>query len=530
MNGIIELRETSPNHWRAKYQGNYGVYTIKITTDGKRRLSFSCSCPSDYYPCKHIDMVEEAIAERIAKNTASPKAGKDISAGELLKKLTHEELYDFTARIVKNNLDLSNAVLLEFSDKIETKNKNKYAPIIRRGLADVNFDAEDYYYHEFAQDIDILAQWFDKARQRLTEKKVREAVLIAQACIEEYAQWLEEQDSDIGDYICEDYQSAPFEILKQAAAHPEINARDIYVYCMSEMPKEKYAGTMMFDGFNDLLMKVSAKVDPEAFIALQYTLLEKVEDKSSYAAQKILQRIIDFYKTRHQPQKAWQCIEENIQIDSFRKIVVEKRIKQKDFAGAKKLIRDHIGQKERTTSYPDCWDDYLLQIAQKEKDTPVIRSIAYSFIEDHFEDSYYRIYKSAFSAAEWAEESEKLFRHYRCKTNFYENPAADLLAAEGSAEKLIDYIAECLSPDNMEKYHKFFAPAFPERTLDMFRKAIDRYAEKNTGRSCYERIRELFRQMEKIRGGAAVTADMKNNYRIKYKNRPAMMGTLNLKG
>jgi hypothetical protein len=186
VNSIIELRETSPNHWRAKYQGNYGVYTIKITTDGKRRSAFSCSCPSDYYPCKHIAMIEEAIAERTAKNPASPKTGKDISAGELLKKLTHEELYDFTARIVKNNPDLSNAVLLEFSDKIETNNKNKYGPIIRRGLADVSFDDEDYYD-----------------------------------------------------------------------------------YCMSEMPKEKYAGTMMFDGFNDLLMEVSAKVDPEAFIALQ---------------------------------------------------------------------------------------------------------------------------------------------------------------------------------------------------------------------------------------------------------------------
>ncbi|MDR1210743.1 MAG: SWIM zinc finger family protein [Spirochaetaceae bacterium] len=54
MSDILDLRETSPNHWQAKYQGNYGVYTIKIATDGKRRGEFSCSCPSDYYPCKHI--------------------------------------------------------------------------------------------------------------------------------------------------------------------------------------------------------------------------------------------------------------------------------------------------------------------------------------------------------------------------------------------------------------------------------------------------------------------------------------------
>ncbi|MDR1238780.1 MAG: SWIM zinc finger family protein, partial [Treponema sp.] len=75
MSDIIDLRETSPNRWQAKYQGNYGVYTIKIATDGKHRGEFSCTCPSDYYPCKHIAIIEEAIAERIAKYAGEQKSG-----------------------------------------------------------------------------------------------------------------------------------------------------------------------------------------------------------------------------------------------------------------------------------------------------------------------------------------------------------------------------------------------------------------------------------------------------------------------
>jgi hypothetical protein len=47
MSGIIELIQTAENNWKAKYQGNYGIYTIKITTDGKKTIKFSCSCPSD---------------------------------------------------------------------------------------------------------------------------------------------------------------------------------------------------------------------------------------------------------------------------------------------------------------------------------------------------------------------------------------------------------------------------------------------------------------------------------------------------
>ena len=66
---IIDLHEIFPNTWKASYSGNYGTYTIKIKTDGKKTTDFSCSCPSDYYPCKHIAMIEEAIRERIAKNS-----------------------------------------------------------------------------------------------------------------------------------------------------------------------------------------------------------------------------------------------------------------------------------------------------------------------------------------------------------------------------------------------------------------------------------------------------------------------------
>jgi uncharacterized Zn finger protein len=532
MNNIIDLRETSPNHWQAKYQGNYGIYTIKINTDGKHRNDFSCSCPSDRYPCKHIAMIEEAIAERIAKNAKVQKGGKgkEMSAGELLKKLSHEELYQFTARIIQNNPDLSNAVLLEFAEKIETNNDNKYIPIIRRALEVLEFDEEDYYDDEMGPDIDILDQWFEKARQYLKEKKSREAVLVAQACIGEYALWLEQLDNNMIEYISEEYQSIPFEILEKAAVDPEVDVKALYDYCMAEIHKKKYSGLAMLDGFHHLLMKVSAKVNPDAFIALQYNLFNELQDKSSYGAKHILERIIDFYKSRHQPGKAWKCVEENIQIASFRKMVVEKKIKQKEFTEAKKLIHDYIDQfKEQNKHYSDDWDDFILQIAQQEKDTPTIRDVSYSFIKGSFTDNYYRIYKSTFNPGEWTEEFEKLFRHYENEVDSFTNPAADLLSAEGEAERLMEYIEKELSTESLEKYYRFFASAFPEKTLALFRKAIDQYAEKNVGRTYYEHIVGLFRKMAKIQGGDAVVDDMKSQYKIKYKNRRAMMEMLKIR-
>ncbi|MDR2053677.1 MAG: SWIM zinc finger family protein [Treponema sp.] len=526
-NSIIDLRETSPNHWKAKYQGNYGVYTIKITTSGKQTKNFSCSCPSERYPCKHIAMIEAAVFERIAKNAKNKKNGSknEISAEELLRKLSHEELYKFTAGLVLNNPDLSNAVLLEFSDKIKTVNANKYIPIIRRGLDGQDFNEEEYYYSEMGPDIEILDQWFEKARQYLKEKKTREAVLISQACIEEYAAWLEQLDGDMADYISEEYQSAPFEILEKAAADPKISAKELYDYCMTEVAKKKYAGLLVFDEFNDLLMKVSAKVDPDGFIALQHKLLDDVQDKRSCKAKKILQRLFDFYTKRRQSKKAWQCIEENIQIESFRKMVVEKKIKRKEFADAKKLIHEYIDG-ERDHFRPNDWDDYLLQIARQENDVPAIKDISFSFIKDDFEEKYYCYYKSTFSDSEWADAFENLLNHYQRKGGLYADPAADLLAAESKAERLLEHIEKKLSLKSLERYYDYFASAFPESTLALFRKALDSYAEQNTGRNCYEHIVEVLKKMKKIPGGDTVVDDMKNQYRLKYKNRKAMMEIL----
>jgi hypothetical protein len=207
-------------------------------------------------------------------------------------------------------------------------------------------------------------------------------------------------------------------------------------------------------------------------------------------------------------------------------MVVEERIKQKKFSEAKEIVNDYYvakGNKYRA----DIWDEYLLQIAQGEKDIPAIQSIAYSFIEDTFNKQYYLIYKSAFSADEWPEWFERLFRHYDARNSFWDDSAADLLVAENMAERLMEHVREKLSLEKMENYHGCMAVDFPEETLALFRKAVDRYAEKYTGRNHYERIVAAFERMRKIPGGNAVTADMKKQYLVKYKNRRAMIEVLN---
>ena len=88
------------------------------------------------------------------------------------------------------------------------------------------------------------------------------------------------------------------------------------------------------------------------------------------------------------------------------------------------------------------------------------------------------------------------------------------------------YIEKHLHVDCLEKYYTTFADDFPEKTLTLFRQAIDCYAQ-NTGRTIYERIVSLFKKMVKIKGGNEVVREMITQYRTLYKNRTAMMEIIN---
>jgi hypothetical protein len=213
---------------------------------------------------------------------------------ELLNKLTREELYNFTIRLIKNNPDLTNAVFLEFSERIENKSGNKYVPIIHGELAGIELDMGDYY-DEAGIDIDVLDEWAEKA----------------------------------GHYLKE----------------------------------------------------------------------------------------------------------------------------------------------------------YLLQIAQGEKDIPALRSISYSFIKDSFREKHYRIYKSSFSAVEWPEQFEKLLQHYGTQKSFWHDPPRIFWPPRGWRNLKI---WKSTTPSLPPPFPKRLLPCFERPSISM-RRTIPGAATTNISLMCLKK-------------------------------------------
>jgi len=520
---IVELRQTAKNEWKAKYQGNYGLYTIKIATDGEKTARFSCSCPSDYSPCKHIPIIEKAIAKKLASGT---KQGKDggLKIEDVLGSISAESLRKFIVRQAEYNDELHNAVFLEFVAGVKNAKVNKYVGVIQKALASAPTSEDDSYYYEEVLSIDALDQWLDKARGYVKQEQYDEAILICKTCIEEYSHWMCNVGAETSAMFSRAYQSIPFDILEEAAKHS--NKRELFDYCLAEIKKQKYAGTGFEEGFHGLLATLAAKVDPGAFIALQDQLLAGISDKNSDAAELVLRRKIDFYKRLGQSKKAHALLEENVQIVSFRLELAEAKIAKRDFAAAKMLLNDFLTGEGRQSPYlHGICRKLLLDIAQKENDVPRIKELAYGFIKSAFQQKYYEIYKATCAAEEWIAEREKLFLRYSEPKHFNDS-AANLLAAEGEAERLMQYIEEHLSSENLVRYYKSFAAACPEKTVELFEKVIVAYAENNIGRSHYEHVFSLLQKMSKVKGGKKEAADLVAVFRLRYKNRKAMMETL----
>ncbi len=68
-------------------RGRYGVYKTRVTlTPARRCKEASCTCPSDYWPCKHV----AALAETVLKKPESFMDADKLVDG--LGKKGHKEL------------------------------------------------------------------------------------------------------------------------------------------------------------------------------------------------------------------------------------------------------------------------------------------------------------------------------------------------------------------------------------------------------------------------------------------------------
>jgi hypothetical protein len=521
---ILALNQESYNKWVARYKGNYGTYTIKIRLGADNQLkNYSCSCPSDFSPCKHIGMILSKIGIKIASVTKINSDDNETLIRKLFEGNSKEKFFGFLVEYSKYNPDFIQKIKLDFFTEEKIKNEINLNAIIRIGLESVSSDndEDDYYYHHREIELDILDEWKTKAESELEKNNPEAAYLIAKAMLEEYSEWLQYQDSDFMDYIPEDYESYPFMILNLILENNSPFGLRVFTYLKEQFEDSKYlyADYLFFDFFGKLAKTEEQK---SYYLDLLNNVLKKIDSK--YKEERIVKNLIDFYDQNKQPEKEFELLIANLHIDNFRKKVIENYILQDNLTGAKQLLHDKLKEIE-PNHYKSNWHGYLLQIAEIENDTIEIQHYTYFFIENRFDKKYYTKYKATFSEGQWKKAFIALETKYN--TNHFSSSLVELWIEEALWDKVLDYFDKKSGIHNLETYSNHFQNQFPKETLALYKKCLNYYAAKNLGRSHYEFIASILQKIKKIEGGNEMVTNLIAYYLIEYKKRSTMREILN---
>lgn len=133
----------------------------------------------------------------------------------------------------------------------------------------------------------------------------------------------------------------------------------------------------------------------------------------------------------------------------------------------------------------------------------------------------YKELKEQYTTEEWLVKREEIFK----KLPAYAN--VERLYKE---EKLYDRLLACVlnSPglNALQEYENILKKEYPENVLGKYQDEVNKMALHTSDRRHYSSLVSLLRRMQKIKGGSKVVEQIVADWKVKYKNRPAMMDEL----
>ena len=226
---------------------------------------------------------------------------------------------------------------------------------------------------------------------------------------------------------------------------------------------------------------------------------------------------------------ATQFLEQNIDNPKFRRMAIEKALEQKNYTKAVRLAED--GVKTDMKDKPGLakeWYDWLLKIAQAQKDTPRIIEYARYLLIDNFrnEQDYYQILKEHVKPEDWDAVINAIVHEIKAKRRWYDTGlVGTIYIREKKWDKLWEMVKENPTLSTIEQYESHLSKHYADEMVDLYASRILDYLERNMGRDHYQTACRYIRRMIKL-GGKAKADNLIAQLRTLYTKRPALMQEL----
>ena len=508
--GKVEILHYSEDTLEAVVSGTED-YNVSIYSEDGEIEDMYCDCPyaDDENKCKHMAAVLYALEDlpEISEhdtddindliNEASPELMKEF----LIKSMTYDEdlKYKFIRFLKARRKEIS---ISEYKEHLDYLIIN-YA------------DGTDYIDYRYS------FQFFNEADELLTECT---DILIAEKCyydaydiVKYYLYKLSVTDIDDDGNFSIFYDTC-MEIFKEITQSADIETKRRMFNELTDMLSTKlnYIFEMVFDF-------ISKGFDEKEFLLkmLEYTD-KRLEKKDTPERRKkwILYRLQLMDKLNYSDDDILEYSRRYPEFREIREYLTERFIAKGNNEAAIKILEETLGSEVNSIYESQRLHLELKELYKQTNDREkyikelwvILTQLCISGMD------IYREFKSLFAPDEWEEERELLYSSMK-----YQHMLPEYFVEEKLYDRLASYVFTNKNEYLIEEYEKYLADEYHELILAEYAEYLNKSAEQSADRSTYQRWADKLIHMKKLKGGKECVAEIIENWKTLYRNRPAMM-------
>lgn len=522
---VHEPAEVRPGDYEAVVEGSE-EYTVKLSIRNRVITEHSCDCPYDMGPvCKHVAAVifyleQEELGLTQSTKKGSPKKTKTSSSkpskrktiaqqvDDLLGKVTHDELTLFVRELAAKNSLFRDLLLASFAHQYNPdESKALYAKQVK-ALIKVARDRDKYKLIDASGAKYIskeISPMLSLAERYLSQGNHQSAFFICTAIMDELITALllaDDREGALGNAIYAAYNTLSAITCEEPS---EAIRRQILKYCFTSFDKRTFAG---WDWHIGLLQLAACILDTESEVEELFKRINSIPESDEYEIKEVQKIKYCILLEKKGTKVAQRFLEQNIGNPSFRAQAIQDALDQKDYEKATALANDGI---EQDSGYPGLvtnWYEWLLKIAESQKDTErIILYARHLLLNDSIPSlDYYEILRKTVPPEQWTDFVEAIVQETMERKPYYGvDFVASIFVREEWWSRLFELVKKECSLDRLAKYEKPLAKHFPNELADLYAERIIEYVEDRVGRDYYRTACRYIRRMIKL--GARDKAD-----------------------
>ncbi len=493
-------------------------------------LGFSCSCPYDMGDiCKHLVAVFIAIKNGEYKKVkkAKPKAKPEQDIAAVIQSADEDALKMFVHQYANTDTRFKNELLVAFGKPNIEAEMSEIKELVRTAVRRNTYRGYIDYSgcNSMCKDFDEILSLAEKRLHQghaLISFSIALHVLLTSVKLASTADSSSGALTDTIDYALKLIDNC-CEALSDYGNEEE--QKFAYDKCVKEAQNKVFEGwgEWNYDMLRSCTRFVTHKNVDKLYSALDHLAKSYKSWNSYYIIDDKLTRLQAIHRLEGE-EAADNYIEENIEIDQFRTIAVNKALGKRDFATAERLCLERLRREPNEHGVRVRHEEWLQKLFNVHEITGNIEeqiNIADQLLMlKNF--SYYNILKSLLAVkGTWEQEYPDLIR--RCAEALPYNMYMEILKMENEHRLLFEEVKKF--PAMVFRYGKLLAQNYQADIYKIFKAQIEKQVNEATDRKKYANVCDSLNILFEA-GGIDETVSLIADFRQKYNRRPAMLDEL----